>query len=104
MPESRIFTKQAISIDDQVSLLKRRGLQITDEAKVRSCLVHIGYYRLSAYELPFQRGDHTDGHHQFLPNTNFDHILDLYTFDRKLRLLVMDAMERIEIAIKNYYQ
>ncbi len=101
MPESRKFTKQAISIDEQISLLKRRGLYIADEAKAKSCLIHIGYYRLSAYELPLQRGDHTNEHHQFLPNTNFDHILDLYTFDRKLRLLVMDAMERIEIAIKS---
>ncbi|MDY0029777.1 MAG: Abi family protein [Pseudobdellovibrionaceae bacterium] len=101
MPESRIFTKQAISIDDQLALLRDRGLIIGDEAKTRSCLTHIGYYRLSAYELPFQRGDHTDEHHQFLPGTHFDQIIDLYTFDRKLRLLVMDAIERIEIAIKS---
>ncbi len=58
----------------------------------------IGYYRLSGYFLPFQVPG--DSQHTFLPTTTFDHILQTYIFDRKLRLLVMDEVERIEVAVR----
>lgn len=51
--------------------------------------------------LAFQRGDRTDHHHVFAPGTTFEQVLNVYTFDRKLRLLVMDAIERIEIGVKS---
>ena len=40
------------------------------------------------------------GSHRFHPGANFDDILDLYIFDRKLRLAVVDALERIEVAVR----
>jgi abortive infection bacteriophage resistance protein len=102
MSESkRTFDKKAIRIDEQIQLLKTRGLQMGSERETAFFLKTIGYYRLSAYELPFQRGDHSDRHHDFLPESSFEQILALYSFDRKLRLLVLDALERIEIAIKS---
>ncbi len=97
----RIYDKAATTIDQQIDLLRRRGLVVTDEASFRFYLMHIGYYRLSAYELPFQHADHTDDHHKFIQGTTFEQVLDAYTFDRKLRLLVMDAIERIEVALKS---
>lgn len=36
----------------------------------------------------------------FRPGVTFDHTLNLYVFDRKLRILLMDALERIEVAVK----
>ncbi|MBK9366090.1 MAG: Abi family protein [Deltaproteobacteria bacterium] len=33
--------------------------------------------------------------------TTFDHVLDLYVFDRKLRLLIMEALERVEVALRS---
>jgi abortive infection bacteriophage resistance protein len=41
-----------------------------------------------------------DGSHRFLDGMSFDDVLDLYVFDRKLRLAVMDAVERIEVAFR----
>jgi abortive infection bacteriophage resistance protein len=38
--------------------------------------------------------------HQFKPNTHFDEVLAIYVFDRKLRLLVIEAIERIEVAVR----
>lgn len=38
--------------------------------------------------------------HQFKSGTTFEEIINLYNFDRLLRLLVMDAIERIEVAIR----
>lgn len=98
MPET--FSKPAISLDDQVALLQSRGLLIEDEARAKHYLRHIGYYRLSGYSLVFQVGYNSDGHHRFHPDASFDAILDLYVFDRKLRLHMLDALERIEVAAR----
>lgn len=92
--------EQSVSIAQQIALLRTRGLVIGDEAKASKYLKFIGYYRLSGYMLPFQSGGDGDQHHTFHAGTTFDQILDLSSFDRKLRLLFLDAIERIEIAIR----
>lgn len=99
------YDKPALSVADQVARLQQRGLQCADEARVQHYLTHIGYYRLSAYWLPFEQPA-TDGQprdHQFQPGTNFEQVLSLYIFDRQLRLLVMEAIERIETAIRTHW-
>jgi abortive infection bacteriophage resistance protein len=94
------FAKPATSIDDQIALLKRRGLVIADELRAKHYLRFVGYYRLAGYALPFQVNYNADGSHRFLDGVSFEDILDLYVFDRKLRLAVMDAVERIEVAFR----
>lgn len=94
------FTKPAIDLDAQILLLRSRGLVIPDEAHARHYLRFIGYYRLAGYSLPFQINYNADGSHRFLDGVSFDDVLDLYVFDRKLRLAVMDALERIEVAFR----
>jgi abortive infection bacteriophage resistance protein len=81
-------------------LLRSRGLTITNEGRARHYLRFIGYYRLSGYALVFQVNYNADGSHRFHPGANFDDIVDLCIFDRKLRLAVMDALERIEVAVR----
>ncbi|MDP3556805.1 MAG: Abi family protein, partial [Bacteroidota bacterium] len=92
------FNKSAKTIEEQITLLRSRGLIIPDEIKARQYLSNISYYRLSSYMLPFQR--YNDQKHSFMPNTSFDNILNLYVFDRQLRLLIFDEIERIEIAFR----
>lgn len=58
------------------------------------------YFRLAGYALPLQINYNEDGSHAFLPGVRFEDIVDLYVFDRKLRLLVIDALEKIEVAIR----
>ncbi|MBN8686961.1 MAG: Abi family protein [Chitinophagales bacterium] len=92
------FNKPPISIPDQISLLKKRGLLITDETKAAHYLSNISYYRLRAYTYPFQ--DNSVPDHPFVKQVSFDDIIDLYVFDRRLRLLVFDGLEKIEIALR----
>lgn len=94
------FVKPAISIHDQIALLRRRGMVIDDEQLARHYLQHISYYRLRAYWLPFEGPVPAVGDHAFRPGTKFEDVLALYVFDRQLRLLVMDAIERVEVAIR----
>lgn len=99
------YNKPALSIADQADRLRQRGLQFTDDARVQHYLTHIGYYRLSAYWLPFElpAAGSQPRNHQFKPGTTFEGVLSLYIFDRQLRLLVMEAIERIETAIRTHW-
>jgi abortive infection bacteriophage resistance protein len=94
------FTKPPLSLRDQLSLLRARGLTVNDVAVATHYLSHVGYYRLSGYARPFQIGGTGATRHNFHPGATFEDILERYIFDRKLRLLVMDAMERIEISVR----
>lgn len=96
------FIKPALSTDEHIQLMLDRGLVISDTQSAAHYLAYIGYYRLSIYMLPFQKADRSEQHHHdFATGTCFEDVLNLYLFDRKLRLLVMDALERIEVAIKS---
>ena len=93
------FKKPAISIPDQIALLEKRGLAVDDKKLAEHYLTYIGYYRLSGYWRYFTDvGD--PKREKFYSGVTFQKVLDLYTFDRKLRTLLMDALERIEIAFK----
>lgn len=96
----RPFTKPAKTYQEQVSLLKQRGLIISDDLAAENALKHIQYYRLGAYWLPFESNHQT---HMFQPNTSLDQVIALYQFDRQLRLLVLDAIERIEVSVKSQW-
>lgn len=91
------FTKPPLSSSELIDLLIRRGLVVDDRATAERRLFHIGYYRLAPYARPFEK---PDGRHEFLPGTSFDDVLALYAFDRELRLLMLDALARIEVAYR----
>lgn len=93
------FTKPALTVGQQVVKLQGRGLAIEDVAEAEHYLNYIGYYRLSAYALPLQQSGMPDK--PFKAGATFRNILNLYRFDRELRLLVMDAVERIEVAARS---
>jgi abortive infection bacteriophage resistance protein len=89
--------KPATSIPDQILLLKQRGMLFHDEALAAGFLANVSYYRLKGYwwDMQADRSRHT-----FLPKTFFEEIVDRYNFDRDLRLIVFDAIERIEVALR----
>jgi abortive infection bacteriophage resistance protein len=82
---------------------------ISDTPKAEICLHRIGYYRLSGYAYPFRHreirknldGDQVDHlQESFRPQTDFSTIMELYVFDKRLRLLFLDAIERIEVSLR----
>jgi abortive infection bacteriophage resistance protein len=96
----RPFAKPATTHAQQVALLQQRGMVIDDPAAAEFYLQHLNYYRLGAYWLPFE-ADHAT--HTFKPSTHFAQVLDLYVFDRELRLLVLDAIERVEVSVRSQW-
>ncbi len=93
------YTKPPLTYREQVALLKSRGLRITDERQTEEQLANISYYRLSAYMRSFK--EKKEGmSDMFREGVSWENISRLYNFDRKLRILVFDAIERLEIAIR----
>lgn len=93
------FTKPALSIADQINHLIANGMTVADRSLAEHCLQHISYYRLSAYWLLFESPKGQDGS-RFMPKTKFEEVVELYEFDRRLRLLLLDAIERVEVAVR----
>ncbi|MCA7084664.1 Abi family protein [Cupriavidus sp. DB3] len=94
------FGKPATTHAQQVALLQRRGMMIDDPAEAEACLRHLNYYHLAAYWLPFEQ-DHTN--HIFRPGSCFADVMNLYAFDRALRLHVLDAIERLEVSMRSQW-
>ena len=87
------FNKPPLSCDEHISLLKKRNLIIFNEDYVKYKLSIINYYRLSAYFRPFYVRDKEI----FKDNTTFEDIIKLYYFDKKLRKIIFNKLENIEI-------
>lgn len=95
------YTKQPLTLQQQVAKLKSRGLQIDDEQLAARYLSNISYYRLRAYTFPFQDNVNPDADHKFVrDDIHFSDIIDLYCFDRRIRSLVFNAIEKIEVAVR----
>ena len=91
------FEKPSLSLEQQLDLLIERGIQCPNRERALHYLRHLNYYRLSAYWRVFE-SDPTS--HCFAPGTQFQDVINLYVFDQELRLLIMDAVEHIEVSVR----
>lgn len=97
------YNKPPLSFEAQVNQLIHRGLHISNKSEAVRKLESISYYRLSAYWYPFKiKTDNDKISDSFRKGATFDQVIDLYEFDRHLRLLIIDAIERVEIAIRTH--
>ena len=92
-----IYTKQAITLEDQINILKQRGLILNDEDETLDVLGHISYFRLAGYWRPLEQDKQR---HIFKPNSHFSTVVSLYRFDTELRMLIFSAIQQIEIAVR----
>lgn len=90
------YQKPPLTFEQQIALLKSRGLSISDDEKAANYLSNISYYRLSAYMLPLK----VSGQDKFKNGVSFDDVIELYSFDRELRLLTFNVIEKLEIAFR----
>jgi abortive infection bacteriophage resistance protein len=91
------YTKTPFTVDQHIELLKTRGLVIEDYDRAKRYISNIGYFRLSGYMYHLQS---TDGNHSFKEGTTFNDIILHYQFDKKLRAILLEYLERIEIALR----
>ena len=88
--------KEPKTFQEQVDILKARGLIIEDKDKAREILSQINYYRLSAYTLTYKKDNRFEG------GTSFETIYKLYEFDKRLRNMIIGMLETIEVAFRTH--
>ncbi|WP_158599122.1 Abi family protein [Planococcus salinus] len=93
-----IRIKQAKTYEQQLDILKNRGIEVTDSQEAIASLKRINYYRLTAYGLTLKDGQQD----QYRPDTTFNQLVALYEFDKKLRQLLIGVIESIEIAFRTH--
>lgn len=90
-------TKEFKTVDEQIALLRNRGLSIPNEEQAKDFLFRNNYYRISGYSLTLRSYD------VFHKNATFQNIIDIYNFDYELRHILLQYLEIIEVAIKSVY-
>lgn len=85
------------TIDEQLEILRSRGLTITDEAQAKNFLLRNNYYRVSGYSLTLRKND------VFSKSSTFQQIADIYNFDHELRHIILQYLEEIEVQMKSIY-
>ncbi|KUG55004.1 Abi family protein [Kocuria palustris] len=103
------YDKPWLSVEDQISRLRSHGLVIDDDARAAQVLSSIGYYRLTGYLYPFRVSEPFDDEtgrrrirvlSDFRPGTHLTHAEEIIVFDRHLRMLALDGLERVEVAFR----
>ena len=101
--DKREYTKPFLTFDQQADLLIERGLCSSRE-DICHYLRQVNYYRLCGYWHPFyQRDEKGICLQQFREGTTIEKIWRQYTFDRQFRVLMMDAIERVEISLRTKF-
>lgn len=106
MPDSPPPCKTFKTFDEQAEQLMTRHLD-SDKDDLISRLKAVNYYRLTGYLHIFREtvidshGDRTKAD-TYRKGTTLDLVWRYYLFDRRLRLLLLDAIERIEITLRTH--
>ena len=85
------------TIEEQIEILRSRGLTIEDEAEAKDFLLRNNYYRVSGYSLTLRKND------VFAKSATFQNIEDIYNFDHEFRHIILHHIETIEVQMKSIY-
>lgn len=103
------YTKNFLSVPDQVSQLRDRGLDVGNLDEAQRLLRQFGYYRLSGYWHPLRQSSATLDENgklkivysnDFVAGATLQQVIGIAEFDRRLRNLFLEACERIEVAFR----
>ncbi|MEE1621430.1 Abi family protein [Zafaria sp. Z1313] len=103
------YTKQWLSVEDQVAKLASRGVGIPEGSSGAQLPRQVGYYRLTGYLYPFRASEtyvDDDGRarvrvlNHYRPGTSIGDAAALIDFERRLRMLILEGIERIEVSLR----
>ncbi len=103
------YTKKWLSVEAQLSKLAHNGVLVGNREAGVQLLQGVGYYRLTGYLYPFRDSrlvceadgrEHVQVLNTYRRGTSLEHAKKLIDFDRALRILVLDGIERIEISLR----
>lgn len=86
------------NLDEQIEILKEKGLIINDEEKAKEILFRENYFFISGYRHLFQRNN---GDSQFVAGTTFEELYGTFIFDRNIRNIMFKYILIVENNIKS---
>lgn len=93
------MSKPFRTVDEQISILEGRNIIVGNKRFARHFLTYENYYYVvNGYKVPFISS--TNNGDAYKPGTSFNEIVALYSFDRKLRELLLPELLRIEHCVK----
>lgn len=89
------FTKPPLTLQEQLNHLKNQyKIKIQDEEVAKNYLLHCNYYKLRGYWLFFE---------EIKKEADFKEVINLYEFDKSLKNILLNYIERIETSIKSIF-
>jgi abortive infection bacteriophage resistance protein len=94
-----LLPKEFKTIDEQINLLKSRGMNIPDEQRAKKYLLTNNYYNIiNGYSKPFLKEKEV-----YLPGTTFDEVSRLYFFDKELKQTLFNYILDAEHHLKSIF-
>lgn len=90
------YSKQILTIAQQVQSYIDAGMVITSRADVEKALKAVGFYRLRGYSFHL----YDNATKKYVPGTKFEDVLKLYQFDQELAALIFSMISKIEVALR----
>lgn len=103
------YSKPWLPVEAQIAKLASRGVEVGAAVDAEALLRAVGYYRLTGYLYPFRCSErYVDDMgkwrvrvlNEYRPGTSLQHATQIIDFDRALRMLVLDGVERIEVSFR----
>lgn len=98
-----IYAKLPSNVDEQILILKSRGMTVNDLTHAKKFLAENYFHRFLSYSVHFFESTLNNTSKLYRQNTDFKDVVKVYEFDSKLRLLILEAIEVIEISIKTQF-
>ena len=90
--------KQFKTLDEQIEILKYKGLIINDEEYAKQVLLRENYFFLSGYRHVFMRSDDPK---KYIEGATFEELYSLFLFDRQFRNIIFKNLLIIENNLKS---
>ena len=84
------------STDQQIDILKSRGLIINDEKRAKEVLLRYNYYKIINATLPFFTEKSKNGKFKYREGTDFLDLYEVHHFDKELKKILLSQMLEIE--------
>ncbi len=92
------MAKSFKTLDEQIQILQRKGLIISDLEEAKDILLRENYFFLSGYRLLFME---SFANRLFLPGATFEELYSMFQFDRHIRNIIFKNLLIIENNIKS---
>ena len=95
-----MIDKQFKNLEEQIEILKYKGMTIPNEKYAQQILLRENYFFLNGYRYPFMKSTNDK---TFLPGVTFEEMYSLFLFDRSIRNVFFKNLLVIENNLKSIF-